>query len=102
MTDFGGFCSAWIELIEACITNCYFSVIFQGVVNGYFPSTRGLRQGDSLSPSQFILAQDVLSRALNLFIDKTDAFSTTLAPSPSHLLLLMTLCYLHMQSAALF
>ncbi|XP_060202462.1 uncharacterized protein LOC132630895 [Lycium barbarum] len=39
---------------------------------GYFHSTRGVKQGDPLSPALFILSVEVLSRALNLEFDNAE------------------------------
>ena len=50
-----GFGSRWIGWIKACISTVRFSMIVNGSPSGFFGSTRGLCQGDSLSPLLFLL-----------------------------------------------
>lgn len=67
-----GFSSKFCDLILNCISNNWFSVQIQGCRLGYFKSYRGLRQGDPISSSLFILAQEAFSRVLNFKMDMGD------------------------------
>lgn len=54
-----------ISWLRACVCTPSYTVGYNGTVNGFFKGSRGLRQGDPLSPYLFVIALNNLSLMLN-------------------------------------
>jgi hypothetical protein len=65
-----GFGEKWCSWIQHCITSVCFSVLINGAPSGFFGSSRGVRQGDPLSPFLFVLVMEAFSRMLGAFNDR--------------------------------
>ena len=60
-----GFGSRWLSWIKWYISIASFSVLFNGSPAGFFPSFKGLRQGDPVSPYLFVIGMEALSCLIN-------------------------------------
>ena len=59
-----GFQEKWISLMMMCVTTISYSVLINGEPKGRIVPTRGLRQGDPISPYLFLLCEGGLSAML--------------------------------------
>ncbi|KAM2399421.1 hypothetical protein TB1_035287 [Malus domestica] len=87
--DAFGFSAGFVDWICSILTSAHLSIFINGSVEGFFPCSRGVRQGDPLSPILFCLAEEVFSRGLTKMVedDLIDTFSVPMGIAPpSHVL----------------
>ncbi|XP_057803087.1 uncharacterized protein LOC131018376 [Salvia miltiorrhiza] len=59
-----GFHERFIQWISIIFSSARISILYNGHLSGYFACTRGVRQGDPLSPIIFGIAEDMLSHLI--------------------------------------
>ncbi|KAA3473245.1 reverse transcriptase [Gossypium australe] len=84
-----GFAEKWVELVLKCISTASFAININGKRGRVFQATRGLRQGDPLSPFLFLKCSEGLSALMRLAMKGgliKGAKSSRRGPAISHLL----------------
>ena len=65
-----GFGSKWLGWMWSCLSSAKFSVLVNGVPTGFFSSTKGLRQGNPLSPYLFVMGMEVLDVLIRRAVER--------------------------------
>ena len=60
-----GFSEQWIQLVMKCVRIVTYTILINGQPHRHIPSSRGIRQGDPLSPYLFLLCAEGLSHLLH-------------------------------------
>jgi hypothetical protein len=60
-----GFAERWVSLIMACVRSVSYSIVVNGFPVGHIKPSRGLRQGDPISPYLYLLCVEAFSSMLS-------------------------------------
>ncbi|KAL6126211.1 hypothetical protein ACLB2K_074262 [Fragaria x ananassa] len=84
-----GFSNLFQDLIKTILGSAHLSILINGATEGFFTCSRGVCQGDPLSPILFCLAEEVLSQGISKLVEEghIDLLSAPLGITPpSHVL----------------
>nr|XP_027120329.1 uncharacterized protein LOC113737276 [Coffea arabica] len=65
-----GFAEQVVDIFFRLVSNNWFSVLVNGEAAGFFKSSRGVRQGDPVSPGLFVLVAEFLGRGLHHLLER--------------------------------
>lgn len=82
------FLDKWITWVQACLSSATFSFLINGNHTSWITGTRGVRQGDLISPLLFLLVSQNLSTILNkaMSLDLVQSFNANLPRNFNHLM----------------
>lgn len=81
-----GFSHSWVRWIMSLISSSHFSLLVNGLPSRPFKPTRGIRQGDPLSPFLFVIMAEGLGRHIKqaLLSNQLKGISIHNSPASSH------------------
>lgn len=65
-----GFEGSFVELVHACMSSCSMEVLFNGERTEKFHPSRGIRQGDPISPYLFVLCIERLGHLIHKAVER--------------------------------
>jgi hypothetical protein len=83
-----GFDDRWVQLVMSCVRFVSYSIVVNGHPVGNFLPSRGIRQGDPISPYLFLLCAEPLSALISQAVDSratTGVPTSPRGPRLSHL-----------------
>jgi hypothetical protein len=83
-----GFDARWIRLVMVCVQSVSYSVVINGKPVGHIKPTRGIRQGDPISPYLFLLCAESLNSLIQQAVNTrvlTGVPTSKRGPRLSHL-----------------
>ncbi|XP_062028694.1 uncharacterized protein LOC133744637 [Rosa rugosa] len=97
-----GFCQSWVSIVLATVKSVSYSILINGSPTGFIMPTRGIRQGDPLSPYLFILCAEGLSALISSSVQNGTIRGLTMAPTAPtmHHLLFADDCFLFGDASA--
>ena len=84
-----GFNDMFCKWIHSILASAKISISINGKLHGFFSCSRGVRQGDPLSPLLFCLAEEVISRSITKLVREGELrlfLGSRNNPVPSHIL----------------
>ena len=81
MMDKLGFAQPWVQTVMTMVQSMSFSILFNGEKLEEFSPTRGIRQGDPISPYLFLIAAEGLSCLLKSSSESTSLEGIKVAPT---------------------
>ena len=79
-----GFSQTWVRWIYNLLSSAFFSVLINGIPSATFRPSRGIRQGDPLSPFLFVIMAEGLGRSITAARLKNRLRGLSFNNSPAH------------------